>query len=166
MSVSNRASFGMDSMDDCGVNYCADEIAVAPEVESKEVGDFCVFTAKEPITLLARKSAVVPMFTVDLKHAGIVLLYKESNHASRPYRAVKFKNETEYSLGRGKTVIYNEGVFSGECVLDTAKPGGTGLGLPTCRRIFEEHDGQIELISELGKGSDFRILLPLKENNN
>jgi hypothetical protein len=129
MSVSNRASFGMESMG--GVNYCADEIAVAPEVESKDVGDFCVFTAKEPITLLARKSAVVPMFTVDLKHAGIVLLYKESNHASRPYRAVKFKNETEYSLGRGKTVIYNEGVFSGECVLDTAKPGENRM-LPHC----------------------------------
>jgi len=131
MSVSNRAQFGMESMD-CDMATMDDmEAAAAPGVESKDVGDFCVFTAKEPITLLARKSAVVPMFTVDLKHAGIVLLYKESNHASRPYRAVKFKNETEYSLGRGKTTIYNEGVFSGECVLDTAKPGENRM-LPHC----------------------------------
>lgn len=130
MSVSNLASFGMESV--CGdVDEDNMEVASAPGVDSKDIGDFCVFTAKEPITLLARKSAVVPMFTVDLKHAGIVLLYKESNHASRPYRAVKFKNETDYSLGRGKTVIYNEGVFSGECVLDATKPGENRM-LPHC----------------------------------
>lgn len=130
MSVSNRGSFGMESI--CGdVDEDNMEVASAPGVDSKDIGDFCVFTAKEPITLLARKSAVVPMFTVDLKHAGIVLLYKESNHASRPYRAVKFKNETDYSLGRGKTVIYNEGVFSGECVLDATKPGENRM-LPHC----------------------------------
>jgi hypothetical protein len=100
-------------------------------VESKEVGDFCVFTSKEPITILARKSAVVPMFSVPLTKAGVVLLYKESNHARRPFRTVKFKNETDFSLGKGKTVIYNSGLFSGECVLDTTKPGENRM-LPHC----------------------------------
>lgn len=42
----------------------------------------------------------------------------------------------------------------------TSRPGGTGLGLPTCRRIFEEHGGLIELHSEPGKGSNFVITLP------
>jgi hypothetical protein len=131
MSLSNRADFGMESMAECAYADDDMEAAAAPGVESKEVGDFCIFTSKEPITILARKSAVVPMFTVDLKHAGVVLLYKEANHAKRPYRAVKFKNETEYSLGKGKTVIYNEGVFSGECVLQTAKPNEQRM-LPHC----------------------------------
>jgi len=43
----------------------------------------------------------------------------------------------------------------------TTKPGGSGLGLPTCRRIIEEHGGQLTLHSEVGKGSIFTILLPL-----
>jgi len=45
----------------------------------------------------------------------------------------------------------------------TTRPGGTGLGLPTCRRIIEEHDGHIELHSELGKGTKFSIELPLAQ---
>ena len=132
MSVANYAQFGLESccesVDDMeAMQYAAE----APGVESKEVGDFCVFTSKEPLTILARKSAVVPMFTVTLDHAGVVLLYKESNHARRPYRAIKFRNETKDTLGKGKTVIYNEGVFSGECVLETSKPGENRM-LPHC----------------------------------
>ncbi|MEX2671020.1 MAG: ATP-binding protein [Phycisphaeraceae bacterium] len=42
----------------------------------------------------------------------------------------------------------------------TTKKGGTGLGLPTARRIIEEHGGSIELHSEPGRGSDFSIHLP------
>ena len=46
----------------------------------------------------------------------------------------------------------------------TTRTGGTGLGLPTCRRIIEELGGHIELQSELGKGTNFRIELPLIED--
>jgi len=34
-------------------------------------------------------------------------------------------------LGRGKTIIYQDGVFSGECVLESAKPGENRV-LPHC----------------------------------
>jgi len=47
----------------------------------------------------------------------------------------------------------------------TKRSGGTGLGLPTCRRIVEEHQGVIKLVSEPGKGSNFIILLPLMSKN-
>ncbi len=39
--------------------------------------------------------------------------------------------------------------------------GGTGLGLPTARRIIRRHDGDITLDSEPGKGTRFVITLPL-----
>ena len=42
----------------------------------------------------------------------------------------------------------------------SSKPGGTGLGLPTTRRIVEVHGGRIRLHSEPGAGSDFTIHLP------
>jgi signal transduction histidine kinase len=43
----------------------------------------------------------------------------------------------------------------------STKPGGTGLGLATARKIIEAHDGQIAAESEIGKGSKFTITLPV-----
>ena len=43
----------------------------------------------------------------------------------------------------------------------TTRSGGTGLGLPTCRRVIEEHRGDIKVVSEEGKGSNFVITVPL-----
>ncbi|MBU6412645.1 MAG: two-component sensor histidine kinase [Planctomycetes bacterium] len=43
----------------------------------------------------------------------------------------------------------------------TTKAGGTGLGLPTSRRIVEAHHGRMDLQSEPGRGTDFQIRIPL-----
>ncbi|MBI4878230.1 MAG: two-component sensor histidine kinase [Planctomycetes bacterium] len=43
----------------------------------------------------------------------------------------------------------------------STKKGGTGLGLPTCRRIVEEHGGTVTVESEVDKGSSFTLTLPL-----
>ncbi len=45
----------------------------------------------------------------------------------------------------------------------TTKASGTGLGLAITRRIIQEHNGAIEVESEVDRGSLFRVHIPLKE---
>ena len=43
----------------------------------------------------------------------------------------------------------------------TTKKTGTGLGLMVTQGIVQDHDGWIDVESEVGKGSVFKVYLPL-----
>ncbi len=43
----------------------------------------------------------------------------------------------------------------------SSKKNGTGLGLPTVKRILEQHGGAISVVSEVGRGTSFALWMPL-----
>jgi signal transduction histidine kinase len=42
----------------------------------------------------------------------------------------------------------------------STKAGGTGLGVPIARRLVEAHHGRLDLHTEVGRGTDFTVVLP------
>jgi len=56
--------------------------------------------------------------------------------------------------------ILNENIDKVFDPFHTTKPKGIGLGLAICKRFIEAHRGSIKLTSEVGKGTEFVILLP------
>lgn len=95
--------------------------AIQAETEIKESGDFAIFTAKEPVSINSNFSTIIPVFDSKLRDAKVVLHYKQSNHATRPYRSIQIKNDTGYSLGRGVCTVNLEGIYAGSCIVPVMK---------------------------------------------
>ena len=64
--------------------------------------------------------------------------------------------------GRGIAEKNKSKIFS--LFYSTKGTHGTGIGLAVTRKIIEEHGGAIEFVSEEGKGTTFRIFLPVNSN--
>jgi len=45
----------------------------------------------------------------------------------------------------------------------TKGPQGTGMGLSMAYRIIKDHNGNIDIESEVGKGTKFTVFLPIWE---
>lgn len=60
--------------------------------------------------------------------------------------------------GRGITAENKQKIFQ---LFYTTRPGGSGIGLATTFRIVQLHNGSIDFTSEVGRGTTFRIELPL-----
>jgi two-component system, sensor histidine kinase len=83
----------------------------------------------------------------------------------------KLQNHLQYLLnieihdtGIGISSQQSEQIFSAFRQADSStsrRYGGTGLGLTICRRLAEAMRGQVQMTSELGKGSTFIVGLPL-----
>lgn len=66
--------------------------------------------------------------------------------------------------GAGIPVEFHDKIykrFSQSDSSDTKKAGGTGLGLAITKAIVERHQGTIDFITEMGKGTTFFIELPV-----
>lgn len=62
--------------------------------------------------------------------------------------------------GAGMDDETRERIFD-EFFTTKADSGGSGIGLQTVQQIVKEHHGKIEVESEVGKGTTFRVYLPI-----
>ena len=63
--------------------------------------------------------------------------------------------------GRGMPPEIRDSLFSAHAV--SRKPGGTGLGTKIVKDVVDVHKGHIDVESTVGKGTTFRLILPLRQ---
>jgi len=129
------------------------------EMENKEL----VLSAEEDILIMANKDilwqAVYNIVDNALKytkeHGKVeIALFKEKNRA-----LITVKDD-----GVGISSEDVKRIFDRFYRVDKARSretGGTGLGLSIAHSAIEFHNGSIEVSSQLGEGSEFKIILPL-----
>ncbi|MBU8878586.1 GHKL domain-containing protein [Bacillus sp. FJAT-29790] len=97
-----------------------------------------------------------------LKNALEAIENHESGEVGRIQISVEIKESASYIVvkdnGCGMTNETIENLFM---PFYSTKQTGTGIGLPICKKIIEEHEGQIHINSLPGKGTIFKIELPL-----
>ncbi len=101
----------------------------------------------------------------DQLRAAMLNLLRNAQDACKPGDEVLISTERRGDRVRVRVTDTGSGMASDvqarvfEPYFSTKKQG-TGLGLPTTRRIIEDHGGTLELSSELGRGTQFTVELP------
>jgi signal transduction histidine kinase len=70
-------------------------------------------------------------------------------------------NQIKITVGDNGVGIPPENIHRLFEPLFTTKTKGIGLGLAVCKKLVEANEGRIEVVSELGQGSQFHVFLPV-----
>lgn len=94
---------------------------------------------------------------VDAMEHGGSLTVRTRRNPARADEVMAEVEDTGVGMARSELTKIFEPFYT------TKPPGrGTGLGLSICYGIMQEHGGRIEADSEPGRGSTFRVILPVR----
>jgi PAS domain S-box-containing protein len=124
--------------------------------------------AQAGLELRAELPSDCPPVLVDhqLIHQAVLnLLVNASEFTDRGGRiTLSLRRSGEFAVigvedsGRGISINDQKKIFQ---LFFTTRPGGSGIGLANTFRFVQLHNGQIEFESETGRGTTFRVKLPL-----
>ena len=120
------------------------------------------------VTLIPHLAADLPTVAIDERLLRQVLTNLVLNAQQAMPKGGQIEFQTYADTGRVCLAIIDTGTGISEAaraklfdVFFSTKPGGSGLGLPTARKIVEAHGGRIACDSEPGKGTRFVVSLPV-----
>lgn len=148
-------------LEDRDINEVVDEVVdfVTPEIKQKNIVILKSYDAHLPScridSNLIKQAILNVIINAEqaMENGGELMIRTSGN---KKYIQIDI---TDTGVGIPKDII--DKIFQ---VYFSTKKTGTGLGLPTTKRIVEEHKGIISVQSEEGKGTNFSIKLPINLN--
>ncbi len=132
------------------------------------------YAAQHDVTLLADAEPDLPVVEGDaeLLHQALVNLLLNSIHAAAPQGTVRVlaSASPHEQLMPPHVILTINDTGNGIAPADlphifdpffTTRIDGTGLGLSIVQQIIQEHDGTVEVHSQLGRGASFVVSLPV-----
>lgn len=123
------------------------------------------------VTIYRNFAPEIPPFPFDAELMERVFYNLVLNAAQATARGGAVTVKTRAAGGTAEIAVIDRGVGIDPGQRDsifnpffTTKPEGVGLGLAIVSKIVDEHGGKIAVESELGKGSVFRVLLPMRRS--
>jgi signal transduction histidine kinase len=131
----------------------------------------CKYLDQRNIVIRNIADTELPLVYVDRKQIRQVFINLIINSAA----AIEGEGVIELSIGHNNRYVYVKFRDTGHGIAQenigrifdpffTTKDTGTGLGLAVVHRIVDSHAGFIEVESHVGKGTEFRIFLPLGDD--
>jgi signal transduction histidine kinase len=145
-------------LENCNINDVVDEVVdfITPEIKQKQIQLLKSYDTHVPFCQLdvnLVKQAILNVIInaeQAMEHGGELMIRTSGDK--------KFIQIDITDTGAGMPKDMLDKIFQ---VYYSTKKTGTGLGLPTAKRIIEEHKGTISVQSEENKGSNFSIKLPI-----
>lgn len=136
---------------------------VAQHPEAKAVKQVTELSEKLPCVWADRKQVQQLLLNIIINAlqampAGGILIIQTDMYCD--VDASRFVRIRIVDTGTGLTSEHIEKIFT---PFFTTKNQGTGLGLAICKQLVEQNNGQISVMSTLGKGAAFTITLPVAD---
>ncbi len=145
----------------CDVNEVVESVASLMEARSKEAG----ILLERDLAGNVKEARIDPdgiyRVVLNLVSNALEALEKTEGKITLRTRRNARKKKLEIDVEDNGPGIPEEKVTKVFDLFYTSKGKGTGLGLAVCRKIVEAHGGEIKVDSKQGKGTTFKISLPV-----
>ncbi|MEH7307550.1 two-component system sensor histidine kinase NtrB [Neobacillus drentensis] len=140
------------------IHECLERVISLTESKALSSGHQIVFTDYDPNLFIRMYFDKMVQVFVNLINNAIQAMVESGNITIRLLK-VENKAVVEVSdMGVGIEEADLKNIFN---PFYTTKSDGTGLGLPICQKIIQDHGGAIEVTSILKQGTTFTIRFPL-----
>jgi two-component system sensor histidine kinase BarA len=153
------------------VHECFEEptVLLSPSAHDKGLELILLVYSDVPNTLIGDETRIRQILVnlisnaIKFTHQGDVIIRVMIDDESDKQCILKF-SVTDTGIGIDKKA--QESLFESFQQADSSTSrvyGGTGLGLSICEKLAQSMNGDIELVSKPGKGSNFIVTIPLKK---